>query len=295
MSRRPDPTAPRPVLRLLRDADGPAGRRIFAVHPGALAASEWEALAGRLPADTALYLLDLGNVPAFLTAALDPRAPAVPIGDLAARCLDELAAARIDTEPFTLVGWSFGGVVAYEIAARLDGSGRSELLRDLVLLDSIAPVPAFKRTDELLDAAMLLDWFVMYLGAKRRKSFTLGIPPLATPEDGLPLVLDAAIAQGLLPADTELAGLRKLYAAYQGGLSRNNRCTAPYEPGPLERPLTLVKPERSLLPAEGNLGWSGLSSRPVRQMDVPGDHYTMLRDPGAVHVLADLLADSAVV
>ncbi|MFF3650895.1 alpha/beta fold hydrolase [Streptomyces sp. NPDC002181] len=295
MSPRPDPTAARPVLRLLRDADGPAGRRICAVHPGALAAAEWETLAARLPADTALHLLDLGNVPEFLTAALDPRAPAVSIGDLAARCLDELAAARIDTGPFTLAGWSFGGVVAYEIAARLDATGRGALLRDLVLLDSIAPVPAFKRTDELLDAAMLLDWFVMYLGAKRRSPFTVSIPPLAVPEDGLHLVLDAAVAQGLLPADTELAGLRKLYAAYQGGLSRNNRCTAPYEPGPLERPLALVKPERSLLPAEGDLGWSGLSSHPVRQVDVPGDHYTMLRDPEAVNALVGLLAGSAVV
>ncbi|WP_329100017.1 alpha/beta fold hydrolase [Streptomyces sp. NBC_01439] len=295
MSRRPDPTTPRPVLRTLRDADGAAAHRICAVHPGALAAGEWGPLAGRLPADTALYLLDLGSVPEFLAAALDPRAPVVPIGDLAARCLDELAGARIDSGPFTLVGWSFGGVVAYEIAARLDAAGRGALLRDLVLLDSIAPVPAFKRTDELLDAAMLLDWFTMYLGAKRRRPFTVSVPPLAAPEDGLPQVLAAAIAQGLLPEGTELAGLRKLYAAYQGGLSRNNRCTAPYEPGPLDRPLTLVKPERSLLPDEGDLGWSGLSSHPVRETGVPGDHYTMLRDPGAVSVLAGLLAGSAVV
>uniref|UniRef100_A0AAU1M0L9 Thioesterase domain-containing protein n=1 Tax=Streptomyces sp. NBC_00148 TaxID=2903626 RepID=A0AAU1M0L9_9ACTN len=295
MSPRPDPSTPRPVLRTLRDAGGGTAHRICAVHPGALAAGEWEALAGQLPEDTALHLLDLGNIPEFLAAALDPRAPVVPVEALADRCLTELRAAGLDSAPYSLVGWSFGGVVAYEIATRLHAAGRGAVLRDLVLLDSIAPVPAFKRTDELLDASMLLDWFAMYLGAKRRRPLTVSVPSLAAPEDGLPQVLDAAVTQGLLPQGTELAGLRKLYAAYQGGLSRNNRCTAPYEPGPIDRPLTLVKPERSLLPASGDLGWSGLSAHPVRQVGVPGDHYTMLRDPEAVSAIAGLLADSAVV
>ncbi|MFK4691298.1 thioesterase domain-containing protein [Streptomyces pristinaespiralis] len=299
MPPRPDPGAPRPVLRTLRASDGPAAHRVCAVHPGALASGEWSAVAGRLPKDTAFHLLDLGNVPEFLAAALDARAPVVPVTALAARCLDELAAAGAVAEPFTLVGWSFGGVVAYEMAARLHAAGEGGAVRDLVLLDSIAPVPAFKRTDELMEPAMLLDWFAMYLAAKRGRPLALGLSAaerrhLAAPEDGLARVLEAAVAQHVLPAGTELAGLRKLYAAYQGGLSRNNRSTAPYEPAPLDRALTLVKPAGSLLPDSGDLGWSGLSGRPVRQVDVPGDHYTMLRDPEAVGVLSGLLAGSAV-
>lgn len=299
MPPRPDPSGPRPVLRTLRAPDGPAAHRVCVVHPGALASGEWAAVAGRLPGDTAFDLLDLGNVPEFLAAALDARAPVVPVTDLAARCLDELDAAGAVAEPFTLVGWSFGGVVAFEMAARLDAAGNGEVVRDLVLLDSIAPVPAFKRTDELMEPAMLLDWFAMYLAAKRGRPLTLGLTAderrrLAAPEDGLPQVLEAAVAQGVLPPGTELAGLRKLYAAYQGGLSRNNRSTAPYEPAPLDRALTLVKPAGSLLPTSGDLGWSGLAARPVRQVDVPGDHYTMLRDPEAVGVLSGLLAGSAV-
>ncbi|MGW3242434.1 thioesterase domain-containing protein [Streptomyces sp. NPDC001070] len=294
MSQRPDRTAPRPVLTPLREPDGGAARRLYAVHPGALAAAAWEALAERLPGDTALSLFDLGNVPEFFAAALDPEAAAVSVGDLAERCLTELAASPPGDAPFSLVGWSFGGVVAYEIAARLDATGRGGRLEELVLLDSIAPVPAFKRADELLEPAMLLDWFAMYLGAKRGRPFTVSVPPVADTDEGLPALLAAATAQGVLPAGTELAGLRKLYAAYHGGLLRNNRCTAPYEPAPLHRAVTLVKPERSLLPDRGDLGWSLLSTRPVRQLGVPGDHYTMLREPTAVAVLAGLLADPAV-
>lgn len=294
MSQRPDPTAPRPVLTPLRAPDAGVARRLYAVHPGALAPAVWHPLAERLPRDAALSLLDLGNIPAFFGAALDPKADPPTVGELAGRCLAELAASGLADAPFSLVGWSFGGVVAYEIAARLDAEGRGDLLEELVLLDSIAPVPAFKRTDEVLAPRMLLDWFAMYLGAKRGRPLTVSVAPTATAEDGLLAVLQAATDQGVLPPDTELAGLRKLYSAYHGGLVRNNRCTAPYEPGPLDRTVTLVKPERSLLPDGGDLGWSHLSSRPVRQQAVPGDHYTMLREPEAVALLSGLLADPAV-
>ncbi|MFD0024903.1 thioesterase domain-containing protein [Streptomyces sp. NPDC058382] len=293
MSQRPDPSAGRPVLTPLTSPGSGTARRLYAVHPGALAPSAWQPFAGELPSDTALSLLDLSNVPAFFAAAIDPRTEPVTVPELAARCLAEIDAATPGDAPFSLVGWSFGGVVAFEIAARLAAEGRAGALDELVLLDSIAPVPAFKRTDEVLEPRMLLDWFAMYLGAKRDRPFTVSLPPVATAEEGLPAVLAAATAQGLLPADTELAGLRKLYTAYHGGLTRNNRCTAPYEPGPLDRAITLVKPERSLLPDSGDLGWSRLSNRPVRQLAVAGDHYTMLRDPRTAAVLSGRPADTA--
>ncbi|MEU1621678.1 thioesterase domain-containing protein [Streptomyces sp. NPDC005722] len=298
MSQRPDRTAarpaPRPVLTPLREPAGGAARRLYAVHPGALAPTAWQPLAERLPEDTALSLLDLGNVPEFFAAALDPDVCGVTVAGLAERCLAEITASAPADTPFSLVGWSFGGVVGYEVAARLDAAGHGARLEELVLLDSIAPVPAFKRADELLDPAMLLDWFAMYLGAKRGRPLVLSVPPVAGTDEGLPALLAAATAQGVLPPGTELAGLRKLYAAYHGGLLRNNRCTAPYEPTPLDRTVTLVKPERSLLPDRGDLGWSRLSTRPVRRLGVPGDHYTMLREPTAVAVLAGLLAAPAV-
>ncbi|MCM2411716.1 MULTISPECIES: thioesterase domain-containing protein [unclassified Streptomyces] len=294
MPQRPDPSAGRPVLTPLTSPGTGTARRLYAVHPGALAPAAWQPFAGQLPPDTALSLLDLSNIPSFFTAAFDPRTEPATVGELAGRCLAEITASKPDDAPFSLVGWSFGGVVAFAIAALLDAEGRGGTLEELVLLDSIAPVPAFKRTDEVLEPRMLLDWFAMYLGAKRDRPFSVSLPPVAAAEDGLPAVLAAATAQGLLPPDTELAGLRKLYTAYHGGLTRNNRCTAPYEPAPLDREITLVKPERSLLPHSGDLGWSQLSDRPVRQLAVAGDHYTMLQDPRTAAVLSGRPADPAV-
>lgn len=215
------------------------------------------------------------------------------IETLAARCLDEITAVHPDGVPFSLIGWSFGGLVAYEVAARFDGSGRGDALKDLVVLDSIAPVPAFKRADGLLKTGMLLRWFAMYLGAKRGRPLVVDLGSVTDVDEGLSAVLAASVRQGVLPVDTELAGLRKLYQAYFGGLSRNNRCTAPYEPAPTDRVITLVKPEGSLLPDEGDLGWSLLSPRPLRQLNVPGDHYTMLREPSALTAVTGLLTAPA--
>ncbi|MER6347513.1 thioesterase domain-containing protein [Streptomyces sp. NPDC001595] len=276
---------PRPLLTPLRPAD-PAARPVVAVHPGALPATAWADLADRLPEDTAPYLLDLGAVPEYVTAALDPAAPVVGVRALAARCHTALTAGGLTERPLTLIGWSFGGVVGYEIAARLDAEGHGGSLQELVVLDSIAPVAAFQRPDDALEPALLLDWFAMYLGARRGRRLVTD----AAATCDLDALLRAAVAQDVLPAGTEPAGLRKLYAAFHAGLVRNNRCTAGYLPDPLDRSVTVVKPERSLLPASPDLGWSGLSGRPPRHLAVPGDHYTMLREPETVTALTALAA-----
>jgi thioesterase domain-containing protein len=304
MSPRPDRRPPaHPLLTCLRPprrAPGarPDTERVYAVHPGALASGNWRDLAAALPEDTGFSLLDLQAVPEFTTAALRPAGSAADdtepgVTQLARRCLTALTADLPPQAPFRLVGWSFGGVVAYEMAVQLASAGRGAQLRDLVLLDSIAPVHAFKRPDELLDPRMLLRWFAMYLGAKRGAALRVDLPPGTSLDTGLDLLLEAATAQGVLPPDTEAAGLRKLYGAYAGGLSRNNRCTTPYTPAPLDRLLTLVKPQGSLLPDRGDLGWSELTPHPVRRLTVPGDHYTMLHEPAAVPVVSGLLAEPA--
>ncbi|MGW3286193.1 thioesterase domain-containing protein [Streptomyces sp. NPDC001002] len=292
MSRRPDTAVAdrrfvrRPLLTALGTAAGPTARTVCAVHPGALPATIWQDLVARLPEDSAPHLCDLGNVPAYAMAALDPTAPVPGVRELAAQCLAELTAAGLTDQQLSLVGWSFGGVVAYEIAAQLADEGRGDVVDALVVLDSIAPVAAFQPADDALKPTLLLDWFAMYLGAKRGRRFDF----VPTDEDDLGTLLDAATAQGLLPADTQEAGLRKLFTAFHAGLVRNNRCTAGYLPDALDRTVTLVKPEGSLLPTSPDLGWAELSGRPLRKLTVPGDHYTLLGEAETVAALAALLA-----
>lgn len=282
MSRRPDALSPRPLLIPVRVPTGTEGLRVYGVHPGGLRSAVWSGLADQLPADIGLSVLDLQNVPEYFAAALTGGVPQTTLPAMAARAAAELAADRPAGVPIALVGWSFGGVVAYEIAQGTAG------VRRLVLLDSIAPTHGFETTDELLQPELLIRWFAMYLAAKRGKPLDAE-PGFAAPttEAGLSTVLSAFSANGVLPEGTEPTGLRKLYDSFVGGLHRNNHLAVPYRPQRTESPITLVKPERGLLPEFGDLGWGELG--PVRVVPVSGDHYSILFDPSAWAVVADLV------
>lgn len=287
---RPAPAAERtrqqPVVHRYRAA-APGGRSVYLVHPGALDASVHRGLAAELPAGTGFTVLDLGGVPEYWQAALNGGRAETTLADLATRLLTALQIAHVGGS-YTLAGWSFGGVVAHAMAGLPSPHRRPE---SLLLLDSIAPVDAYKQDDEALEPSLLLRWFTMYLGAKRGRTVPLDAGRLAGcgVDDGLELVLKAAVAGGALLPSTPLPGLRKLYETYVDGLLRNNRLTNPYQPLPVSLPVRLVKAEGSLLPEDRTLGWESLAPYGFDVHTCPGDHYTMLTRADAAAAIASLL------
>ncbi|MEE1931386.1 alpha/beta hydrolase [Streptomyces sp. TRM 70351] len=283
------PAVPPVVLR--HRPPGPGGHTVYALHPGALPVSVWGHLADALPERTGLTVLDLAGVPEYFEAALTGQHGDLTVATLVDRFTDayrtERAQAPDGPRP-TFVGWSFGGVIAQAMTEALPERDRPDRL---VLLDSIAPTEAYQQPDESLDAPLLLRWFAMYVGAKRGRALSLG--PAGTDgldtETGLVRLLDAATASGALPADTPVAGLRKLYDTYVEGLLRNNRLTAGHRPAPASVPLVLAKAEGSLLPQDETLGWPELAPRGLALHTVPGDHYTMLTRPDAAAAIAGLV------
>ncbi|MEV4611689.1 alpha/beta fold hydrolase [Kitasatospora sp. NPDC049258] len=270
-----------------------AGRdTVYLVHPGALAAGVHATLAEALPDGTGLTVLDLSALPDYWEAALTGGRAETTVEALAARLLEEFDSAY-DGGPYALAGWSFGGVVAQAMVQQQPPADRPDRL---VLLDSIAPTGEYQQPDEALEPELLLGWFAMYLGAKRGRP--VRIEPGATAgrgvDDGLLLVLEAAVASGALAPDTPLPGLRKLYDTYVDGLLRNNRLTAPYRPVPAGLPLVLVTAERSLIPDDPTLGWGPLAPHGLEVHRSPGDHYTMLTRPDAAELIARLVRPTPV-
>ncbi|WNI18914.1 alpha/beta fold hydrolase [Actinacidiphila sp. ITFR-21] len=288
------PTRPRStpqVVNRYRTADA-GGRTVFVVHPGALPATVHRTLAAALPEGSGLTVLDLSVLPEYWEPALTGDRPSTTVEDLAARLLD-LLLTESPQGPSVLVGWSFGGVVAHTMTGRLPAAALPDRL---VLLDSIAPTEAYTPADSDLDQPMLLDWFAMYLGAKRDR--VLPGPPDRYAghdlESGLAAVLQACVTAGALPADTSLPGLRKLYDTYVDGLLRNNRLTAAYRPQPAVLPLVLLKADRSLIHGDPDLGWPELAAHGLSVLPCPGDHYTMLtRSDSAAAIAHALLADAS--
>ncbi|MEU0580342.1 thioesterase [Streptomyces griseoincarnatus] len=289
---RPDARRPAPPLvRAFGAASGLPRRRVLVVHPGALPAGHYAELAAVLPADTALHVVDLEQVPEYFQAALRGGRADVTVPELARQAADALRAQGLFDRPWTLVGWSFGGVVGHALTAHL---ATDELPRRAVLLDSIAPVPAYTRDDEEVGADLVVPWFCMYLAAKRGGTLTAPVPGPAGPGDvdgPLTAVLGQALEHGVLRPGTTLPGLRKVYDAYVDGLLRNNRLVRGFRPGPARVPVTLLRPERGLLDTPAPLGWEQLAGD-LTVEHTPGDHYTMLRDPVAVKTTAARALDS---
>ncbi|MGW0120206.1 thioesterase domain-containing protein [Streptomyces sp. NPDC003327] len=310
MAPRPSRAAAARVLVRHR-ATPPGGRTVYAVHPGALPVVAWANLAGALPQDTGFVVLDLGAVPAYLEAALNPGASGLTVDRLIDILVDAYRAEVRDAGrpgPVTFVGWSFGGVVAQGMTERLEPEERPD---GVVLLDSIAPTPSYTYAeDDGIDPGLVLRWFAMFLGAKRGTAVPFRTPGTGTGPAaaegavttaalgadhvlvGLEQLLGDAVACGALPEGTPLQSIRKLFDAYTAGLLRNNRLTASYRPVPATVPLTQIKAHHSLIPTDPTLGWDELADRTVAAHTVPGDHYTMLIRPDASRAIAGLIPAS---
>lgn len=250
------------------------GRHYVLVHPGALAADAWHAIAGKLAQDGEVHMLDLQSIPEY--QVLMGRGTTVSM--LAESLLDAFNREAGNRGALTLVGWSFGGVVAHQMASLLP-----EQVERVVLVDSIAP------TDENQDRAADLHslpvawWLQQYLEAKRRR--TLGRNVRVSTMDEL---FAASLESGVFPPGTPRSGFDKVAEAFVAALERNTRLTSIHVAPRLDIPLDIIRPERSLIDEPGTLGWDCLTTVPVRTYTCSGTHYSVFSDPAAVGVITDV-------
>lgn len=283
---------PREVVTRVGKANRGADAVVL-VHPGALPGTVYTGLAAALAPAATLHVVNLEHVPEYFEAALRGGTPGTSIPALAQRVADELRRRGLTAGRWCLAGWSFGGVVALELAGLLDPAERPVAL---LTLDSIAPVPEYTALDGDLDDAVALRWFAMYLGARKGVEIPVVELPARDREGGLRTVWELAREHKAVRADTTLPGLRKVLDTYLQGLVRNNRLAQAYEPRRAPVPVVLVRPERGLLDVPDPLGWQSLAED-LTVLGCPGDHYTMLQDRTAVDRIAgaarDLLGDGA--
>jgi thioesterase domain-containing protein/acyl carrier protein len=186
--------------------------------------------------------------------------------------------------PYFLGGWSFGGLVAFEMAQQLTQAGQQIGL--LAILDTTAPCKkpsAYQSLKFLLGTALwstlpfLLDYSAIVKNRLQSRNPWLArwqwsaIVRLIPEESRLRLLNESAI-QSMLPI---------VYA--------NSQATYQYVPQPYPNQITLFKAEEQVNPAESDttLGWSALAND-VQLYHVPGNHLSLLKQPH-VQTLAQLL------
>jgi thioesterase domain-containing protein len=209
-------------------------------------------------------------------------APHTRITDMAAQYVEELS--RVcRAGPYFLGGWSMGGVVAFEMARQLRARGDQVAL--LAMIDSRLPPPAHELVKD--DLALLMN-FGQDLGLSPEElPCTREELLLLSPDEQLAALMSQAKKAQLLPPDVEIGLVRCLFEVYKSNL----RALPGYAPPVYQGRVTLFRAaeQGAWSRPDEIMNWDAWASRGVETYSVPGNHYTMVREPN-VRVLAEGLA-----
>ncbi|HEX3639853.1 MAG TPA: thioesterase domain-containing protein, partial [Ktedonobacteraceae bacterium] len=171
--------------------------------------------------------------------------------------------------PYYLGGWSFGGVVAFEIAQQLNRQGEEVAL--LTMFDTTAPGTENKLlSDKEIKEILTRD---------------LSLHAMSDGNDALRSMLERAKADCVVPPSFELPDVQRFLSLF----SQHMKAAQNYSPDPWTGKVILFE-ARERLPnqvADASSGWVMLSQSVDRYI-IPGNHYSMLRAPN-VKSLAEQL------
>ncbi len=276
-------TAPLPWQPLVPLSRSPAGRTFYCVHPIAGDVTVFLDLAREMGAGWRFVALQAPGL-----GSNDPHCDSIEA--LAALYIDGLL--RDSAGPIAIGGYSFGGVVAFEIGRQLTALGRPPA--SVTIIDTPAP-----GMEPLPDAPYTeAEWLWRMLRVRERfHSVELGLQRLDVERAGTragELVAARLREAGLLP---ETVGSDLL--ARMAAMSRHHyELYHQYRAASLSVPVNVIRAaELDAAEAEisvagrfalADLGWGTVTSGPVATAVAPGNHVTMMGRP-AVAALARVL------
>ncbi len=180
--------------------------------------------------------------------------------------------------PYHLVGWSLGGVVAYEMAQQL--KEKNQQIAFLGLLDSDLP-RLIKKSRGLAERRFLVDF-------AHQCGLDISVEALQNLElsDQLPVLLEKAKLANLLPSDLSLERFRQLYERNSRIFRANVRALRRYAPRPYSGRVVLLRAAEKIGPSisDPQSTWESLADQ-IDVHVVPGNHYTMICTPLVVHLV----------
>lgn len=257
---------------------GNGGAPLFAVPGAGGNVLSFRALSEAIGSDQPFFALQ--------AVGLDGKTPPIESVEATAAVNVEAMRAIQSNGPYRLVGHSYGGVVAFEMARLLIEQG--EEVDRLVLLDAIAP--HVMQAQDAIDRAMDLSGLCVALAE----------------QSGMRLKVSADELQGLtideladILAENELeVGREQLDILYRV-FSANLRCYERYRPAKLQHDIDvrLYRAMEQGGQAEQwprDYGWSQILQQPPSIADMDATHFSMLQEP-RVRAVADHLRHAVVV
>ena len=237
---------------------------LFCVHPGNGQVTGYAALARRMSGERPVY--------AFEAPGLEPGEElCADVPRLAAHHVAQLLRVR-PQGPHLLAGWSSGGVVAFEMARQLEQRGTAAAV--LVQIDTYVNPQARWRglADENLAA---FEAFGLDLGFPPEVLLsTLGQLAEVGRSERCAVLLAEGRRAGVLPAEWSLAAVERRFAVFAAQID----ALRAYAPTPIATPILFLRAAQCPGP-DPAADWHGLTTGGLALLDVPGDHYTLMREP----------------
>jgi thioesterase domain-containing protein/aryl carrier-like protein len=221
---------------------------------------------------------------AFQSPGLDGKQEMLPtVEDMAECYLAELRSVQ-SKGPYQLGGWSFGGLVAFEMARRLQVLGEEVHL--LALVDIWTTIAQHLEDPE--DEAEYMRVFARYLSGLFGQNAMLLLDedrPLTLAVQ-LPHIFKQAKLLNMLPPETDEEYCEILLAVFRNNMRAAARYTPTFYHGMALLFRAAEKP-RIRIP-DINLGWGRYIKGGIINHVLPGNHYSLLRKP-TVEMLAEAL------
>lgn len=257
---------------------------LFCAHPIGGNVLGYIALGRYLSPDQPFYALQAPGIDG-------QQPPYTRIPDLAAYYIQAIQTIQ-PTGPYFLGGHSFGGLVALEMAQQLQKQGHEIAL--LAIIDTPAPIRGAK-VEVIDDATWLIKrakvlerFFGIKIGVNE-----IEIKSLA-PKEQFSYFLAKLRQANLIPPYAGENMIHSLLAVQKA----SHQALIDYIPSIYRGKITLLRATHRLVEdvqgvyaecfRQSDLGWCELTTEPIEQYDLPGDHITMLTEP-YVKVLAHQL------
>lgn len=176
-----------------------------------------------------------------------------------------------------------GALVAFEMARQLQAAG--DTVEVLTLIDPSNATEARVNID-VKDPGQVLAQFASDQGGLSGQD--VGLPTPAVLERGLDAALEDLMVQGresgLLSPQVQLPQVRTLFEVF----ANNLRAMKHYQPEPLAGRIVVLRASERPAAEQNDRGWSALAQDGLLLLDVPGNHYSVLRAPN-VRTLAERL------
>jgi thioesterase domain-containing protein len=182
--------------------------------------------------------------------------------------------------PYSLGGWSMGGVVAYEMAQQLTAAGDDVKL--VAMLDSWLPSHVAWPKDE----AGLAGWFMRDLAGLEGVNVAANAAIPDDPTKQLAYVLDRLKDLKAIPALIRPDQVKPLFEVFKA----NIRALRAYQAKPYARPVALLRATTQLESFVGATDAWGTIASSLTVFDVPGTHYDIVRPPALTTLSTSLSA-----